>query len=353
MQTNIDKKVLDRVRKLLALSRDGGATEGEAANAAEIARRIMAENGISNATIEASGGEGEARKKDGRKGHTGKRWMRDIMRALAEQAFVVVEWSEGRRAYDFEEGKRKAIPGQWNLFGRESAVVTVKLMHEYLVRTVDRIARERGTPTDEVFKEAMGMRIAERVAERHEQAMRVQAREAREKQAAQAHPSNAGDTSVPVVILEDYATKEQELNNDLRMGWAPGTTEQKRLVREAEDAERQRRRNEELAERQHQRETWINEGIDEEVVEYMMDGFSRERAEALVAESHTPEAAAKRRREQERSAKENEKYHERYRAQQERAHAKYTSASYREGRRAGETVGLDAQVDQRETRKLS
>lgn len=179
-QPTIDRKVLDRVKKLLALANDAGATEAEAALAAERARQIMADNGISNATIEASGGQGEGRSADKRKGHTGKHWMREIMRALAKQSFVTVDWTPGsartvwsEEEQDYVKAGNKA--GHWDLWGRESAVVTVKLMHEYLVRTVDRVARERNTPTDEVFKEAMGMRIAERLEERHERAMAEQA----------------------------------------------------------------------------------------------------------------------------------------------------------------------------------
>jgi hypothetical protein len=341
----VDPKVLARVRKLLALSNDGGATEGEASNAAELARRIMAENGISNATIEASGGEGEGRTSDSRSGHTGKKWMRDIMRALAESSFVIVEYEQGRTARGFEDDERKRIQGKWQLWGRQSAVITVKLMHEYLVRTVDRVARERGTPTDEIFKDAMGTRIAYRISERHESAMYEQARTAREQRAAQAHPGSTSNALV--VVLEDYAQKELDLNNDLRNGWAPGTTAAKRTERELEMARR-------TAEREAQRQALFNEGYDESIVDMVMSGISLERALAIAAEPPKPEKPEKPEDEKAKARREKEQaeWQERWYRQQEKEQRRANSPSARAGRAAGDSVGLDTQVGQHETRKL-
>lgn len=44
-------KISDRIRKLLTLARDGGATEAEAARAMELATRLMLEHGISEASV--------------------------------------------------------------------------------------------------------------------------------------------------------------------------------------------------------------------------------------------------------------------------------------------------------------
>lgn len=331
MQTTVDKKVLDRVRKLLALSVDGGATEGEASTAAEMARKIMADNGISNATIEASGGQGEGRTKDESRGRTGKRWMRDIMEALCRQSFVTADWHAGWR------GK----PGRWELWGRESAVITVKLMHEYLVRTVDRVARERGSATDEVFKEAMGDRIAERIERRHAEEMNRQKRESQAANSTASPGSNA-----LVVVLEDYAQKERDLNTDLRDGLEPGETARRRLQRELEYQQR-------TAERENKRNALLAEGLAELVVDLIMEGFTPERAHALADEYETPEYQEKARRQ--RAARENEskKWDEKWRRDQEKLAARRNSPSYRAGRSAGDSVGLDQQVDQRETKKLT
>lgn len=330
MQTTVDKKVLDRVRKLLALAADGGATEGEAASAAEFARKIMAENGISNATIEAGGGQGEGRTKDGSTGRTGKRWMRDIMEALARSSFVTTDWHPGYRGR----------AGRWELWGRESAVVTVKLMHEYLVRTVDRVARERGSPTDELFKEAMGDRIAQRLAERHDTAMAAQKREAE----AQPQPSASPGSNSLVVVLEDYAQKERDLNDDLRNGLEPGETERRRLQRNMEYQQR-------VAEREQKRAALFAEGLSELIVDLIMQGFTRDRAEALAAEQPEPQVESEKARK--KRHEEYQRWEERNRRHQEKQAARRGSPSYRAGRIAGDSVGLDTQVGQAETKKIN
>lgn len=356
--TTVDRKVIERVKKLLALANDAGATEHEAALAAERAREIMAANGISNATIEASGGQGEGRTADKRKGHTGKHWMREIMRALAKQSFVEVDWTPGSartvwsdEENDFVKAGNKA--GHWDLWGRESAVVTVKLMHEYLVRTVDRVAREGNRPTDEVFKEAMGMRIAERLYEKHELAMREQARKAREANAAAAHPGSATANAL-TIVLTDYAQSELDANSDLRNGWEPGTTAQKRRERELRDQQRQAEVAAQAKARADERERLRSEGFeDEEVIELILDGFSPERAEAMVEENNSPEAQAKKAKERQRTAAEEEKWRERQNKRWAKYAERINSPSYRAGKRAGDSVGLDGQVGQSSAKKLS
>lgn len=352
MTTNVDPKVLARIKKLLALAADGGATEGEAANAAEMARKMMADNAISMATIENAGGTGEARTADKRHGHTGKKWMRDIMRALAAQAFVTVDYDTG--GVDKWSGEKKR--GQWQLWGRESAVITTKLMHEYLVRTVDRMARERGTPTDELFKSAMGERIAERIEERHESAMAQQAREAREKNAAARHPS--ASSNALVVVLEDFAQKERDLNEDMRWGRAPGTTAQKRLERQNKELAEQAERDRINAEKQKRYAEFEEQGVEWDVAFYVIEyGMTLERAAARHAaekKAEKVETDEQRKKRQAREEREREQWYERQRRSAEREAMRQRHPSFRAGRSAGDSVGLDAQVNKGpERRKLT
>jgi Protein of unknown function (DUF2786) len=51
------EKIVDRIRKLLALGRDGGATEHEAARAMELATKLMLEHGIAESAINKPGVE--------------------------------------------------------------------------------------------------------------------------------------------------------------------------------------------------------------------------------------------------------------------------------------------------------
>lgn len=333
----IDTKVLSRVKKLLALAADSGATEAEAQLAAERARAMMAEHGITNATVEAAGGEGENRIKDGAKGFMSKRWHRQIMKALAKQSFVHADWHGAR------PGEKT---GRWDLFGRESAVVTVKLMHQYLVKTVYRSMREQMNSTnDMLFATAMGERIAERITERHEQAMAEQARTANQQRAAASHPAHAGGNAL-VVVLEDYAQKERDLNEDLRLGRAPGTTAR---LREEDEIERQRR----YQRREDIMLAAIADGASNDVAHMMSWGYNRAEAERICApKKEKPETPEQRQRREEREAREQEKYREKQQRAYERDYAKRNHPSARAGRRAGDSVGLDTQVDHREQQKI-
>jgi hypothetical protein len=283
-----DPKMIEKIKKLLNLARDGGATEHEAALAMDRAQSIMLAHGLSMATIEAGGGTGESREKRREGGRAHKEWMRGIMAALAQTSFVTVinaEWHVKKDDDDWAERKRRF---GYDLIGRESAVVQVRLMHEYLVRTVDRMARERGTPTDEAFKAGMGERIEERLRQRHEEALERQAQEAREAKARQAHPGAATGNAL-VVVLRDYAETEADLNEDYRLGLTPGTTSQQRHER--------RMRNEQ---RDRDFERLKNEGLDENVAYRMAYlGNTREEAEAKESQraqpkDETPEQRAKR-----------------------------------------------------------
>ena len=318
-----NNKIIDRIRKLLRLAADGGATEHEAALAAERAAELMQEHGLSNATIEASGGEGEQRGHGQRVGGSQHQWMRDLMNALCKMSFVSVELTV---EYDKVRGRAKR---GYSLIGRESAVVTVRMMHEYLCSTVGRIAREHGTPGDELFKEGCGSRLVERVLERHETDMRRQREDAeRRREAAEA----AGQTANALVIMDDYAQSEQDANSDMRRGVPHGTTARERAEQEGR-----------IAARKLQMDTLQKQGICWGVAWYMVyAGMTKERAELRYAEEQTAKHDAKAAKE---TAAGQSRYERAWRRMQERHNAKVSHPSYREGRRRAEDIGLDPQID--------
>jgi hypothetical protein len=351
----VDGKVVERIRKLLALARDGGATEHEAALAMDRAQEIMKANSLSMATIEAGGGTGERRDKQQAAGRAHKAWMRAIMEALAESAFVYVEHAPGRVREDFATGERRKTYARYTLIGRESAVVQTQMMHEYLCKTVVRVARERDDWPNEKFMAGMGERIVERLQQRHLDMLRQQRREADEAKARQPHPG-ASPGNALVVVLEDFAAQERDLNNDLRRGDPPGTTARERAEREARVAERERE------------EKRLAELYGDDVAYWMVyadmtleeakarverneadKALSRE-AEEARRKSETPEQRARR---EEREERESAAWRERYRRQEEREAARRSSPSYRAGRVAGDKVGLDTQVGHTERRRLS
>lgn len=340
----IDPKTIERVKKLLALAADGGATEAEAALAMDRAQKIMMEHGLSIATVEASGGMGESREKAESRGRAHKPWMRELMEALATSSFVHASHTPGRRSrWDGE-----LHPARWTLIGRQSAVVQVQLMHEYLVRTVDRVARDRGTPSDERFKAGMGERLVERLVERHSAAMAEQRRQAGEAKARASHPSAAPGNAL-VVVMEDYAQRERDLNEDLRRGLKPGTTAANREQELRDREERQRMREQKKQELEAR-------GFTEDEIFYVLIGYDEDEAKKLAAKKSEPkppeteEQAAKRRA---REEKESEEFWERQRRARDREHERRAHPSYRAGRSEGERVGLDTQVGRKETRRLS
>lgn len=351
----IDSKVIERIKKLLNLARDGGATEHEAALAMDRAQEIMKANSLSMATIEAGGGTGEKRDKQQSAGRAHKAWMRAIMEALAESAFVYVEHAPGRVREDFDTGKVKKTYARYTLIGRESAVVQTQVMHEYLCKTVVRVARERSDWPNEAFMAGMGERIVERLKVRHAEMLAQQKREAAEAKARQSHPG-ASPGNALVVVLEDFAAKEHDLNEDLRRGKPPGTTERERAEREARVAEREREEKR-LAELHGDDVAyWMTwGGLDLEqakarVAQNAADKELTKKAEEARRKNETPEQRARREEKEEREA---DAWRERVRRQREREDARRSSPSYRAGRAAGDKVGLDTQVGSTERRRLS
>lgn len=329
MNTNVDDKVLDRVRKLLNLSRDGGASEAEAALAAEHAERLMREHGISVALAEMRGEQGEARvREDDLDLAAHEKWMPQLMVTLAETCFCSVRLMT-------KSGGRTHGAG-FEIIGRASAVATCRVTYEYLVQTVNRLARERSWDKEvRYFKRGVAERVAERLEAKHREEMEKQLREAeRQREYYAAHPTS----NALVVVLEDYAQKEQDLNCDMRNGWEPGTTARKREDRAKADEQASRQRAERIAK-------YVAElGVSREVADYMASGFSQQRAEELV--NPPPETDKQRERRLERERRARQRLHRSW----EKEDRKRDSASWQAGRRAGDDVSLDRQVEEQTTK---
>jgi hypothetical protein len=336
-EQKLNMKIVERVRKLLALAEDGGATEAEAQLAAEKARELMAEHGLSTATVEAHGGQGEARAKVELQGKADKWWQPPLMEAICETCFVFVE-----RKYRNDRAGRTLGAG-YRMIGRESGVATAQVLFDYLCATVERATREHTVKLEKPkwFQRAMSERLQERIKERHEQAMQQQAKQARQANAAARHPASAG--TALVVVLEDYAQKERDLNEDARRGKQPGTT-----AREREEYEHRQLQRQQAYQQRHAEALAM--GLTEDEAYYYAAGYSVERAKELatpVTEKKEETEAQRRKREEA-----DERYRERYYRQRRFEENKRSSASWRAGREAGEKVGLDPQVGGSGTKKL-
>lgn len=346
MEQNVDSKIIDRIRKLLALANDGGATEHEATLAMSKAQETMAEYNLSMAALERAGGKGDERRKDTTDKNLMYPWKRELLEAVAKVNFCYLNLR-------FKTTKaRQCIGAGFDLIGRESNIIATRNMFEYLEQTIERLlVEEVGTsPQDRFtrwahsFRLGAAQRLRERLEERHDQRLREQEQKAREANATARHPGAAPGTAL--VILKEYAGEEQDLNDDMRLGLKPGTTRANRLEREARYLNAMNKAKELLA---------SDPTLDESVASYMSQGWSRDRAEQIFKVGKyapPPETEAQRRRREEREDRENRRYWEREEARERREARKVDWRGFARGEDRGAQVGLDDQIDKQDRKSI-
>lgn len=239
----MDTKIILRIQKLLALANDGRGNEEEAHSAMAKAHAIMAEHNLTMATIAAtSKKEGEARSKESMDGQAMFDYQRDLMAVIAETNYCYV-------SILYTYTKRGAKGAGYRLIGTESNVATAKAMFEYLMQTINRLVmneinndyRKRMSRWAISWCTGCAERLRERIAERHNNYLAEQKKKAQEAERASKHPASPSHGAL-VVVMEDYAQKEKDLNNDFRNGWEPGTTATNRIAREVRAKEREAER---------------------------------------------------------------------------------------------------------------
>ena len=350
-------KLIAKLRRMLDIGRDARTTEAEANIAMETAQRMMRDHNLSMAVLEsASGKTAEGRVKDESKINLLYLWKQNLFRAIARTNFChfeVVKKTTSR-------GER--IGGGYELIGRESNVVAVRNMFEYLCQAIERLVVDEvgRSPQDRYTKYAHSFRLGcverlqERLTERHDQELAKQRAEAEAERVRRAHPAAAASSVdadgrpffAPVVILEDYAEQERDLNTDLRYGLEPGTTARNRRENKArwaiESAERNERRAALKAE-------LIAQGIPADVADYMTLGYD----EATARKICKPKTAAQQRKQDERDARANERYWRGVHSRERKQRAAVDQTGFNAGRDAGDDISLNDQVDRRETKRLA
>lgn len=339
-------KIAILITKLLALSKDDGATEAEARLAAEKAQALMTEHNLSMAHIEAQGGDsgdGGRRVKDGVGHRQVYKWQRTLMHQLAELNFCYCSEKFESRGW----GKARVFDG-YSLIGRAANVVSTRVMFEYLVQTIERLARDDVKDPSQFFtryahsfKEGCSDRIIDRLQERRAQEIKEQERKAREEKVRSSHPAAATKNAL-VVVLGDYVQDEQDANEDLRRGREPGTTKALRLAREEQS------RIDEMTQILKY-EGLRAQGMDHDKAYYLSIGISEDTADRWIKEANKPETEAQRRKREAREAREEQRANNRYWREQQRLDGR----GYNRGHDAGGRVGLDRQVGESETRKIT
>jgi hypothetical protein len=130
--------VLDRVRKLLALGRDSGATEAERESAMRMAHKLLLKYNIDQGEAEASGQKPEDRtvKHDD---YYGRPWARVISMSIAKLFFCEYIYTSATKAKNTRH----------HFIGRESNAITACEMGRWLVESILREGKRRQRAEDE------------------------------------------------------------------------------------------------------------------------------------------------------------------------------------------------------------
>ena len=303
MSDTMEPKVVDRLRKLLALA-NNNTNEHEAAAAMAKAQELMAEYNVEMATIEASGGkteEGGVREKAKLVGRALYQYQRELMRSIADANFCYCFVHE----YSDKQGEKTIKRRGYQLIGRKTNVATTVMMFDYLNQTMERLVpiggdnRLRLSKFAISWKEGCASRLRERIYDRRVELEKASQTKANEHKTRAAHPGAAPQAGA-LMVLGDITQNEYELNMDFLYGQEPGTTTQRRLERDA-------RRATEVA----------LPPAPEKVL--------------------SPEEKAK-------QDKENQKYQERWQRQNKAYWGRKDMSAYYSGQSAGENISLDQQV---------
>jgi uncharacterized protein DUF2786 len=203
---NAQDKIADRIRKLLALA-GNNSSEAEAAAAMDRAMALMTEYNLSMAEVEANGDAKQNERIEAVFNGTSARqtWARSIWYAVSEVNFCKYFFTSSERRGSAQKTDRHYV------LGTRGNVETARLMAEYLVLTVDRLAKAEptlhGANDFHAFKVGASRRLATRLREQRDARL---ATERVAQAAASKHPAYAGTTLPAIANLY----KAHQLAND-------------------------------------------------------------------------------------------------------------------------------------------
>jgi len=165
--------LLDKVRKLLALAGDGGATEGEASNAAAAAQRLIEQHRLDTALLDTA--PDAAPRPDEPIGisteplYSGKKmvaWRGVLANCIARANGCQIYWHHWK---------------ELRVIGAPSRVASVRQLYAWLSTEVDRLGREAAIGMGRSYGHAWRVGCAERVGQRLIDAAKQGATEARKR----------------------------------------------------------------------------------------------------------------------------------------------------------------------------
>lgn len=342
----MDTKIIFRIQKLLALANDGRGNEEEANSAMAKAHEIMSQHNLTMATIAATGKKegGEARSKESMDGQAMFDYQRDLMTVIAETNYCYV-------SIIYKYTKRGNKGAGYRLIGTESNVATAKHMFEYLMQTINRLVMEE---IDNDYRKRMSRwaiswctgcaeRLRERIKDRHDKYLADQKKKAKEAERASRHPASASRGAL-VVVMEDYASKEADFNNDFKNGWEPGTTAANRIKCEAEVVAKQKERFAKAKE----------EGFSDEVAKAFAENWWSFATPQAAADWMKPEEEIELTLTEAQKEKQQKRWEREDKTERNRRNRELNKrdwSAHDKGKEAGSRIGLDAQLDKSADRK--
>jgi hypothetical protein len=130
--------VLDRVRKLMAVANDGGATEGERDNAMRMAHKLLAKYNVSMAEAEAKQPGDTEDRIIHRSQFFGRPWARVAAQAVAKLFFCEYIYTPASRGKDVTHF----------FIGRETNAITAASMAKYIVESIMREGKKNQRAED-------------------------------------------------------------------------------------------------------------------------------------------------------------------------------------------------------------
>lgn len=227
MNEQIDEKLIERMKKLLALATNNDNEHQATAAMAKLQEMLEAHN--LDMAILGKSGKG-AQRSDTKKTGGLYGWQRRLWKEVAELNFCY---------YFSLKGLTKGSVYEHRLVGSHANVVSTELMATYLQSTVERLAQTwaKGAGYSSVFvREAIAYRegMAERIGERLSARRREIVAKAKEEAQARrdAERAKMPTTGTELTILDVIST-EADFNNDYLQGWEMGTTARNRVESEA------------------------------------------------------------------------------------------------------------------------
>lgn len=127
----MSERILDKVKKLLTLASNAGATEGERENALRMAHGLLAKHNLAMADFE------QHEQMEGREEVTGEtfgmQWCREIVRDVSALFFCKTYIGE----------RVNATKTKFYFVGKQSNAVTAQLMSKYLIDNILKECRKR------------------------------------------------------------------------------------------------------------------------------------------------------------------------------------------------------------------